>query len=167
MLLISIALKNPVSLQQLPSKHGPTFRVVEKGFVAGGGEGKMRDKMHLGDSRIKRKVGFAHPLSREPPFLPTALVRSAAPRRGVHSSTANTRALPLSRFIPSPSVLQGKFLQDASCYSLNPLSSLNSIKLGITKAFNDLLIKKIKRFCRALITCSKCSQDFSTPGFFG
>lgn len=47
----------------------------------------------------------------------------------------------LSRFIPSPTSLWGKFLQDASCFSLNPLSSLNSIKLGTVKAYNDLLIE--------------------------
>lgn len=41
----------------------------------------------------------------------------------------------VSPFSHSPSVLWGKFLQDASCYSVNPLSSLNSIKLGITKSF--------------------------------
>lgn len=46
----------------------------------------------------------------------------------------------LSRFIPSPTSLWGKFLQDASCFSLNPLSSLTSIKLGTMKVSNDLLI---------------------------
>lgn len=88
-------------------QQGPTFKVMEKGFVAGGGEGNMRDKMHLGDSRIKHKVRFAHPLPREPPFLPTALVCGAAPCRGVHSSTANTHALHFSPSFLCPQCSRG------------------------------------------------------------
>lgn len=59
--------------------------------------------------------------------------------------------------IPSPTVLWGKFLQDASCYSLNPFSSLNSIKLGITKVSNDLLIKNC--FCGALRYLQQASSS--------
>ena len=108
--------------------------------------------MHLGDSGIKRKAGFAHLLPGKPRVLPAVLVCDAASRSVHHPSEAcipqlQTHVRSLSHFIPLPAVLWGKFLQDASCYSLNPVSSLNSIKLGIMKASNDLLIKNC--FCRA------------------
>lgn len=58
-----------------------------------------------------------------------------------HIPQLQTHLGSLSCFIPSPTSLWGKFLQDASCFSLNPLSSLNSLKLGTMKASSDLLIE--------------------------
>ena len=138
-------------LQRPPSKHSLTFRAAEEGFVAGGGEGKrtMRDKTHLHGSGVKYKVGFAHPLPGFSQQCRCAMQQAGActtPQRHAFLN-GKTRVLSLSHFIPSSAVLWGKFLQDASCYSLNPLSSLNSVKLSITKVSNDLLIKNC--FCRA------------------
>lgn len=134
-----------------PCRSHPSNRAfpLELGCAAGDGEGErmMWDKTHLSDSHTKREAGFAHPLSQVSPSSARLCVMQGAerapPRRGMQPSTANT----LRCFAPAPTVLWGKFLQDASCYSLNHLSSFSSIKLGIAKASSDLAIKSC--FCRA------------------
>lgn len=134
-------------MQKLPIKQA---FLLELGFAAGGGEGKrmMRDKQNASQRLPNQTQGGLCPPAR--PGLPQQ--RSLVCDAGSGACTTPQRHAVLRSKHPapprsSPTVLWGKFLQDASCYSLNPLSSFSSIKLGIAKASSDLAIRSC--FCRA------------------
>lgn len=136
-------------LQRLPTNQGLSFRVAEESFFAGGGEEKRmrQEKMHLSDSWIQGNLPTCSSVcpgfSQQCWWALQEWERDGSVHRPLEARIPQlqTHLGSLSRFIPSPTSLWGKFLQDASCFSLNPLSSLNSIKLGTMKASNDLLIE--------------------------
>lgn len=144
----------PCPLQGLPGKGGLISEMWGGVVAAGlGGERKRRtkrDTTRLVGSRAECKGRVCPPVPCEHWFLLAEPVWDAAsgvcPRGSAHhpseaSITQLQHSALISPFSCSPSVLWGKFLRDASSYSFNPLSSLNSIKLGLMKASSDLLIK--------------------------
>lgn len=153
-LLLGAVALNTLPLAGATWQRRPYFRDVRRGCCCRAwGERKRRtkrDTTRLVGSRAECKGRVCPPVPCEHWFLLAEPVWDAAsgvcPRGSAHHPseaciTQLQHSALISPFSCSPSVLWGKFLRDASSYSFNPLSSLNSIKLGLMKASSDLLIK--------------------------